>query len=197
MSAPRLVIVLDAAGCKLPVADVAKRALAGGADIVQIRERNMSDQQLRAEIETVLNRLGSPCHVALNSHADLAREYELHLHLPEIEPWPTDWTGSDISRSVHLPLNEIEPKSAYVILGNVLETRSKLGLPGIGYDALGVACQQIGHPVLAIGGMRTGTIGPAIAAGVHGVVVRTAVIGAADPESATWAIRKEIDAWTK
>src|SRR3954452_13500341 len=156
MTVPRLVVVLDAAGCRLPVADVAECAIAGGADILQIREKGMSDEDLRAEIESIVGRLGSSEQIALNGNVKLANEYGLKLHLPEADPWPMDWTGGSVSRSIHLPFGVIEPHAAYAILGNILETESKAGLPGIGYRALRSAADQIGKPILAIGGMQVG-----------------------------------------
>jgi len=194
---PRFVVVLDRAGCYLPLTDVATLALAGGADIIQIREKQLDERQLRAEIEAVLSAVTDPSRISINGRPDLSREYHTHLHLPEIVPIPDRWLEDRlISRSVHFPLDQHINGVDYLVLGNLLPTGSKPGLPGIGFDDFRAAVSGLNTPVLAIGGMEPGTVAPSLDAGAFGVVVRSAVIGALDPLSAALAIRKEIDAWT-
>jgi thiamine-phosphate pyrophosphorylase len=101
--------------------------------------------------------------------------------------------GRMLSRSVHADTESVESALDYVVLGNILVTDSKPGLAGIGFGAIRPVIQRLDRPVLAIGGMQPGTVATAIAAGAHGVAVRSFVIGADDPEAAARAIRKEID----
>jgi thiazole tautomerase (transcriptional regulator TenI) len=194
---PRFVVVLDRAGCHQPLTDVATLALAGGADIIQIREKQLAECQLRVEIEAVLSAVIDSSRISINGRPDLAREYNTHLHLPEIISMP-GYRLEDrlISRSVHLPLAQPVAGVDYLVLGNLLPTGSKPGLPGIGFDDFRAAVSGLTTPVLAIGGIEPGTVAPSLDAGAFGVVVRSAVIGARDPYSAAQAIRKEIDAWT-
>ena len=196
---PRLVVVLDRAGCLRAPVEVAASAIAGGADIVQIRERTMTDDALRDEIELIVAAIGSD-RIAINGRPELAAEYGTHLHLPEISPAPLGWNRDRLcSRSIHLgfDLDVIDDSIDYLILGNIRETGSKPGLAGIGYEPIGDVARSTGKPVLTIGGMEPGTAAPSLEAGAYGVAVRSFVIGADDPEAAARAVRTEIDACLK
>jgi thiamine-phosphate pyrophosphorylase len=48
-------------------------------------------------------------------------------------------------------------------------------------------------PSVAIGGVTAADVGPLVQAGAVGVAVIMAVLGAADPEAATRALRMELD----
>lgn len=189
---PRFVVVLDQAGSGLPPVEVAKAAIAGGADVIQIREKSLPADAIRREAFAIVQAIG-PERVAINGHPELAIEFGTHLHLPEADPWPDVLPeGRLISRSVHVNTRSVESAADYVVLGNILETGSKPGLAGIGYGAIRDASRRLAKPVLAIGGMEQGTVAAAISSGAHGVAVRSYVIGADDPEAAARTIRKEI-----
>jgi thiamine-phosphate pyrophosphorylase len=194
---PRFVVVLDQAGCRLPPVDVARAAIEGGADVIQIREKTLPLDAIRRAVSAIVQAIG-PERVAINGHPDLALEYGTHLHLPEADPWPAVCPeGRLVSRSIHIGTVSVDPDLDYLVLGNILGTGSKPGLAGIGFPAIRSAVERFGKPVIAIGGMQPGSITPAIAAGAHGVAVRSSVIGAENPAAAARAIRKEIDAMTE
>jgi thiamine-phosphate pyrophosphorylase len=94
-----------------------------------------------------------------------------------------------LGRSVH---SAAEARSAatdgsdYAILGNIWETPSHPGRPGLGPAALrgGAAV-----PAIAIGGVTVATAAQAAAAGAHGVAAIRALWDADDPAAAARAMR--------
>ncbi|HQY31126.1 MAG TPA: thiamine phosphate synthase, partial [Thermomicrobiales bacterium] len=175
---PRFMVVLDQAGCLLPITEVAREAIAGGADMLQIREKALPDADLREEIEAIIKAVGGPERIAINGRPDLAEEYGTHLHLPESMPFPPDlpWEHRLIGRSVHLPIGPLDPGLRYLILGPVMRTASKPDAAGIGLTGLTSASANLNLPVLAIGGMQADQIKGVLDAGTYGVAVRSTVI---------------------
>ena len=198
---PRLVVILDSAGCILPIEEVAGAAISGGADMVQVREKDLSEDKLSSLLENVIDRVGGPEFVTVNSAPRLAAIMGTHLHLPEgfeSDAGEIALTPDRLlSRSIHPPVNDVEGIEAdYLILGNVFETDSKPGKIGIGVGALESVIRSKREPIIAIGGIAPENVGNVLAAGAYGVAVRSFIIGSSDPEQATRAIREEIDKWT-
>ena len=198
---PRLVVILDRAGCLLPIANVAAQAIAGGADVIQIREKKLSTEELVALAEDIIDAVGDPKLVSINSNPEAAKVLSTHLHLPEQSENEVDGLALEadrlVSRSIHHPSVFEEAKDAdYMILGNIFETTSKAGLAGIGTEPLALLSATTATPILAVGGIEPSNIGTVMHAGAHGVAVRSYIIGSEMPEAATRAIREEIDKWT-
>jgi thiamine-phosphate pyrophosphorylase len=64
----------------------------------------------------------------------------------------------------------------------VFSTGSKPGHPGAGVDALARLAEIVAPvPVFAIGGFTPERAASALGAGAHGVAVRSAILGAAEP----------------
>jgi thiamine-phosphate diphosphorylase len=196
-AAPRFVVILDRAGASLPVGVVARAALAGGADVVQIREKHASSQEVETLARCVIEAADDPLRVAVNGHPSIATRLGCHLHLPEAM---RDWApsaqlakGTCLSRSIHSPVrNEV---ADYLILGNVFETASKPGAAGLGLTRLAEIASKAKMPIMAIGGIVPDLVGATLAAGAHGVAVRSYVIGSEDPEGAAGRIREQLDGW--
>lgn len=195
---PRFVVILDRAGARYGIAEVARAAVCGGADVIQVREKELASDELANFVETVIAATGGPDRVAVNSHPEIAARLGTHLHLPDSFPFdPTSIElapGALISGSIHGPLTR--PDLDYAILGNVFETDSKPGKAGLGTAALRQIVDASTCPILAIGGIGPSTIGSVMASGAYGVAVRSYVIGSDDPEDAARTIRTEIDRWT-
>lgn len=80
--------------------------------------------------------------------------------------------------------------ASYVVVGPVFPTASKPGHPGAGLEALGRLARIVAPvPVLAIGGLTPNRVAPVLAAGAHGVAVRSAILGAPDPARTARAFR--------
>lgn len=81
--------------------------------------------------------------------------------------------------------------ASYAGFGPVHDTASKDGLPpALGTSAITDACGVL--PLVAIGGIGPGRVGPALAAGAHGVAVLGAIWREPDPLAAAKELVREL-----
>jgi thiamine-phosphate diphosphorylase len=196
---PRFVVILNRAGAKRGFAEVAAAAVRGGADIVQVREKELDAEEVARIVESVIAATGAPKYVAVNSFPEIAARFGTHLHLPErvvFDPLATKLAPyACVSRSIHGLVAELD--ADYALLGNIWETGSKPGKPGLGLTTLEQIARKSAVPILAIGGIVPASVRPILDSGAYGVAVRSFVIGADNPEQAARAIKSELDAWMK
>ena len=197
---PRLVVIVDRETSFLPVVETAWAALDGGADQIQVREPNLDGPAVSEIIQQMLDAGIDRSRITINGWPDLAERFHVNLHLPERTADFADTInlGDNLwSRSVHAPLGSpgIAPFD-YLVAGNVLPTASHPGRPGLGVGGFAEIVGTSDVPVLAIGGMTPDTLGPFIAAGAHGVVVRSWATANSDPRAAVRRIKDEVDKWT-
>jgi thiamine-phosphate pyrophosphorylase len=162
----------------------AVRAVNAGADVVQIRERDLTDSALTSLVAAMTRAVaGTHARVLVNDRADVAISSGAGgVHLPadsvpasrirRIVP-----SGFLIGRSVHT-LDEIDRAVAdggcdYLMFGTVFPSLGKPDdHPIAGLEGLRAACVRSSLPVIAIGGMteaRAADVGLAGAAGLAGV----------------------------
>jgi thiamine-phosphate pyrophosphorylase len=169
--------------------DVVAAAVSGGVRLVQVRERGLPEAEVGALLERLVARLrDTPVQLLVNGHAALARAMDVGLHLPAAAPPPAPLVPRLYGRAAH---DEDEARRAvtegvsYLVVGPVFPTGSKPGHPGAGLEALarlaGIAAPI---PVFAIGGVTPDRVAPVLAAGAHGVAVRSGILGAPDPARA-------------
>lgn len=187
-------------------------ALAGGVDIVQLRDKNSPGEResgpleaahelhALAEIRAVCEEYGAL--LAVNDRADVAAAAGADiLHLGQ-DDLPLDWArrivGRDmlIGRSCHAP-EEVDVAAAdsridYFCTGPVWPTPTKPGRPAPGLDLVRHAAALpagVTTPWFAIGGIDADNLGAVLGAGATRVVVVRAITGAADPADAASALR--------
>jgi thiamine-phosphate pyrophosphorylase len=156
------------------------KAIEGGVDFVQIREKDLEDRALFDLTRSALAfARGTECRILVNGRADIALAAGADgVHLPstdlqidDIRPWvPDDFL---IGVSVHT-LSEIRRACAqgsdYLLLGHIFPTDSKAayGLP-VGLRRLRNACATSSAPVLGLGGIKAESINSVLNAGAAGV----------------------------
>ena len=197
---PCLMVVTDRGLCGGVDALVAavEAAVSGGADAVQLREKDLADgellslaRRLREATRGALLVVNGPLAVALAAGAD-------GVHLPEGAP-PVSRPREDLllGRSVH-SLEAARRAGAegvdYLIAGPVYETRSHPGATPAGPALIEEAAQAVRVPVLAIGGVTPERVEEVVRAGASGVVVISAVLAQRDPRAAAEALRRALDA---
>ncbi len=175
---------------------VALSALRGGADMLQLREKDLESRDLLARA----TRLVAICreHRAaciINDRPDiamLARADGVHLG-------QTDLAAEDVRKLAGFSLlvgvsttNMLQARNASRDGADICgcgpmfatTTKHKPDLAGAAYLREYLADEQTARiPHLAIGGITPGNIGELIAAGCRGVAVSSAVCGAHDPEA--------------
>jgi len=192
---PRLMLVTDrrAMGRRQDLVRIARAAVAGGVDAIQVREKDLCDDELTCLAERIQQVVGGRAAVLVNGSPEVAMSVGVGLHLPGDSLTPADRTWPLWGRSVHSPeeaRRRADESPDYVLVGPVYPTDSKPGHPGGGLGLVEATVRAADPvPVLAIGGIDAGNAGAVIDAGAAGIAVRGAVLTASDPERTAHAIR--------
>jgi thiamine-phosphate pyrophosphorylase len=183
--------------------EVARLALAGGAEVIQLREkRPLPEAELIALARAVAlecERRGARC--VVNDHVEVARAAGAGVHVGRGDPEPEHarrvlGPAALVGVTVH-DMDELRTAVAgpadYLGVGPVFGTTSKeTGLPALGLEGLASLVRATSLPVIAIGGITPERVASVIAAGAHGVAVLGGVCLAEDPVRATAAYRDEL-----
>ena len=176
-------------------------ALAGGVDMVQLRDKSASDAELR-RAAAVFRRLCDE-HGALfwlNDRPDLAGACGadgVHVgqdDMPVADARRVAGANVLVGLSTHSPAQLDAALAAgeadQLSVGPVWETPTKEGRPAAGLDYVRHAARVAGsRPWFAIGGIDLGNVREVIAAGASRVVVVRAIRDAGDPRAAAAALR--------
>jgi thiamine-phosphate pyrophosphorylase len=206
----RLYLCTDSRPRTGDLADFLDEVLAGGVDVVQLREKGLEARDELRLLETfaaAAERHGKLW--AVNDRADVARAAGapvLHLGQDDLPvAVARDIVGEDvlIGRSTHSPdqcdAARIEAGVAYYCCGPTWTTPTKPGRPAAGLDLLEhAAAEADDRPWFAIGGIETlDRLDTVIARGARRVVVVRALTEAEDPGAAARAFRDRLDrAWS-
>lgn len=191
-------------GNRPDLAEFADAALAGGVDVIQLREKGM---EARAEL-AALTVLAEACarHGALlsvNDRADVAAAAGadvLHLGQDDLPvPWARKLLGDEvvIGRSTHdssqASAAAAEPGVDYFCTGPCWPTPTKPGRPAPGLDLVrATAAFGPDRPWFAIGGIDEARLPSVLAAGASRVVVVRAITKAPDPREAASRLAKAL-----
>jgi thiamine-phosphate pyrophosphorylase len=203
---PVLCLVTDRHLASAPLEETVERAVAGGVDWVQVRERDLEGAPLLALVDALRAAArrgagGRPVRVVVNRRADVAWAAGVEgVHLGW-DALPSDrarallGAGAWIGVSAHAPEDVQEAARAgasYAHLAPVFAPISKpTTRPPLGLEALARAAGA-GIPVLAQGGIEAANAASAVCAGAAGVAVTGAILGSPDPEAAARALRQAL-----
>jgi thiamine-phosphate pyrophosphorylase len=178
-------------------------ALAGGVDMVQLRDKAASEEELLAAAR--LFRHACDEHGALfwvNDRPDLAlRSGADGVHvgqddLPVAEARRIVGEDLLVGLSTHSPsqLDEaVGLEADQLSVGPVWETPTKEGRVAAGLGYVRYAAEHAGRrPWFAIGGIEPGNVTEVVAAGASRIVVVRAIRDAADPRAAAAALRSAL-----
>ncbi len=183
---PQLVLVTDRHRAKLPLPELAARSISGGIDVVQIREKDLSEAELLATCSLVLDAVGDPARIMVNGSASVATALGIGLHLPETEvDVKRSGPGHFIrySRALHgRSASDHLLDFDFAIVGHVFETGGKAGRPPLGLEELSSIVRNTPIPTLAIGGMTPERVASVLATGVWGIAVLSAINESEEPE---------------
>ena len=191
-------------GLRPDLAEFVDAALAGGVDIVQLREKNLEAGPELAALEIIaeacarhgaLLAVNDRADVALAAHADV-----LHLGQDDLPvPWARRILGDDIviGRSSHdasqARAAAVEPGVDYFCTGPCWPTPTKPGRPAPGLDLVRTTADAgPERPWFAIGGIDDARLPDVVAAGATRVVVVRAITEAEDPRAAAESLRRSL-----
>jgi len=198
----KLYVIISSHLAKGSIRELARQALAGGADAIQVREKDIEDDVILAmaaelrELTDETNRL-----LIVNDRADIAAIVGadgLHLgqrDVPIAEARRLLRPGAIIGRSCHTmgqAKAAINEGADYISIGPIFETSTKDSGPPVGPELLTQVAKEVNMPIVAIGGIRADNVARLVEAGAKCVAVSSAVCSAADPQAAAEAIKKQL-----
>jgi len=195
----RLLVITDRSATRgRPLREVVRAALAGGARLVQLREKDLDGGDLLALAEPLV----ADCHEAgaqllVNDRIDVALTAGADGVVLPADSFPTEIArrllgpAASIGRSTHAAA-EVERAAHegcdFVLFGPVHATPTKAEFgPPQGVERLREASAS-GIAAFAVGGLTAGNAPAAISAGAYGVAVVREVMSAADPRAAVHAL---------
>ena len=199
----RLCLLLTRALCRHPWEVVLARAIEGGVDAVQVREKSLGGRELVEHVRAV-RALGVPFGVAtiVNDRLDVALASGadgVHLGTDDLPLRDARRIAGDdflIGASTH-SLEEaraaLDAGADHCGVGAMYASSLKPGLAPSGeayLRAFVAAFPDVPH--LAIGGIAPGRVAALARAGCRGVAVSSAICGADDPAAAARAIVAEL-----
>jgi thiamine-phosphate pyrophosphorylase len=209
-----LYLCTDARRERGDLAEFADAALAGGVDIIQLRDKGSPGEQrfgpleARQELEALATLADAARRhgalLAVNDRADIALAAGadvLHLGQDDLPlPVARDIIGTRpvIGRSTHDP-DQVAAAAAeevdYFCVGPCWPTPTKPGRPAPGLDLVRAAAEsRTGKPWFAIGGIDLARLPEVLAAGARRIVVVRAITAADDPRAAAQQLKAALTA---
>ena len=200
----RLYVVIDqkTAG-KKDLSEIAKKAVTGGADIIQLR---FDKQELAAKIlntAAAIKKIAkrNKCLFIVNDRVDIACAIGADgVHLGQLDLPVKEarrLLGKDkiigISTHSYKQAVDAQKKSVdYISVGPILRTPTKKEYMPVGLSLLKRVSKNIKTPFFAIGGINKHNIDRIIAAGANRIAVVRAVVSAKDAVRATKELKDKI-----
>jgi thiamine-phosphate pyrophosphorylase len=179
-----------------PLISILERVLTVATPAIQLRERDLAAKDLMAlarEVQALVSLRES--RLVINDRVDVAMALDgagVHLRsnsLPVVVARKLVGSQRLIGVSAHSVEEALQAQSDgadYVVLGPIYKTPSKQHFgPPLGLGTLTEACRLVQIPVIGIGGITAARAREVRRAGAFGVAVITAILAAADVESAT------------
>jgi thiamine-phosphate pyrophosphorylase len=183
--------------------EIARAALEGGADVVQLRDKSATAVNLcrwASEIQPLARRFGAL--FVVNDRVDVA----LVTASDGAHVGPEDLPARDARRLLPRPVvlgvsagTKEEARRAqkegadYVGVGPVFATGTKPDAGGpLGVEGFAAIAASVSIPAVAIGGITPENVARVIAAGAAGAAVVSAVVSADDMSAAARALKRRI-----
>jgi thiamine-phosphate diphosphorylase len=205
---PLLCLVTDRTlGDQATMVDRIAAAVAGGVDMVQVREKDLPGGLLLELAQEIRRAAGDGPLLMVNERADVALaagaagvqlgEEGLPVSIAREILGPRQLVG----RSVHSVEGAVEAASQgadLLVVGTMFATRSHPGAAAIGPVLLNQISQRCNTPMIGIGGINTANLGEVLKAGACGVAVISSILAADDPEEAARELKQAMFAeWTE
>jgi thiamine-phosphate pyrophosphorylase len=187
-----LYLVTDRQLAKKPIEVVVEEAIRGGADCVQLREKNIDTREF-VEIAQTIKYITDKYNVPLiiNDRIDVAlavQAYGVHLGQDDM---PLKIARKIVPHSMVIGISvstvneaiEAEKDGAdYIGAGSVFPTSTKDDISGIiGLEGLQEIKNAVSMPVIAIGGIQIHNAGEVIQHGADGIAVVSAIVASDEP----------------
>ena len=201
---PCLCLVTDRrlVGLETLVSQVAQ-AVAGGVNLVQLREKDLSGRALLKLASELRAAIGHSALLLINERVDVAaaaRADGVQLGedaLPAKAAREILGPEALIGRSVHseqgAQLAEAEGAD-FLLVGAMYATSSHPGHEPAGPELIKRIAASCNIPLMGIGGINEANLGPILEAGAQGVAVISSILAAPDPEQAARSLSQAMGA---
>lgn len=177
-----------------------EEALKGGATFIQLREKEMDDEDFlkeAIEIKELCRRYQVP--FVINDNVEIARKMDadgVHVGQSDMEAGNVRAIlGEDKILGVSAQTVEqavlAEQRGAdYLGVGAVFHTGSKADADDVSHETLRNICEAVNIPVIAIGGIGKHNVKELKGSGICGIAVISAIFAAKDIRSATAELKE-------
>jgi len=183
--------------------EIARAAIAGGADVVQLREKNCSCRQMvRTGKEISAMTRGKATLFIVNDRLDVAIACGadgVHLGQKDIRAdtarqiAPPGFIIGVSVGSVAEAEQAVKDGADYIALSPVFDTTSKINAgPAHGLLLLKKIRNRVPVPLIAVGGINLSNVEAVIGAGADGIAVISAVVGSPDISEAACEMKSRI-----
>ena len=186
---------------------VAQQLCAGGADLIQLRAKQLPPEEVQRLAEAILptTRMAG-VGLVVNDYPIIARETGAEIcHLGQEDFFEAGYTDvrqfSAPNSPLKIGLSTHAPKQAqralaagadYIAIGPVFATGTKPGVKPVTLDYVRWAAANLTVPWFAIGGITLDNLGQVLAAGAKRICVVSAILNASDPAAACRAFKKRL-----
>lgn len=169
------------------------QAVAGGVDLVQLRDKALPGGQLLDLAAAMIESIGGQAKLIVNDRADVAlaagaQGVQLGEEgLPVAAARMSLGDDSLIGRSVHSLAAAVQAESDgadFLVVGTMYASRSHPGEEPAGPGLMREIAGKIRLPLIGIGGVTPENVDELVQAGASGVAVITNILAADDPKAA-------------
>ena len=196
---PCLCLVTDAALARDELVERVSKAVEGGVDLVQLRDKSLPGGQLMDLTCAVLEAMGGRAKLVVNERADVALAAGAHgVQLGE-EGLPAGVARRIlgdrllIGRSVHSTEAAVQAEldgSDFLVVGTMYASRSHPGELPAGPGLMREISAKCHLPLIGIGGVAPENAAELIEAGASGAAVITNILASEDPRAAAERLKE-------
>ncbi len=182
--------------------ETAQAAIRGGADVIQLRDKELSTKELIQQgipVRELTRQTGTV--FIVNDRVDVAVALQADgIHLGQ-DDLPIETAKKILgfqvligksTHSLEQALTAEREGADYIGVGPVFATPTKPSYPPVGLELVKEVSERIKIPFVAIGGIDVRNIQEVLDKGAVNIAVVRAVVGAENVEEAAWQLKKEI-----
>ena len=198
----RLYVLITEKLCQRPWLPTAEEAIAGGADCLQLREKELDGGELLARARTfvqlcrqhgVISIINDRADIALLSGADGVHVGQGDLPAAEVRKLVGRQMILGVStQRIEQARQAVLDGADYIGVGPMFPSTTKARDFVAGPEYARQIAAEIHLPAIAIGGITEANVDELVAAGVRAVAVTAAVISCPDPRGATERLKKKL-----
>jgi thiamine-phosphate pyrophosphorylase len=187
---------------------IAQQLCDGGSDLIQLRAKNSSPDEIRRMAEKILPvTRRANVGLVINDHLEIAREIGADIcHLGQEDFFDAGFKHAGelkiqseklkIGLSTHAPAQAqcaLDAGADYIAIGPIFATGTKPTAKPVTLEYVRWAAANVVVPWFAIGGINSQTIEAVLAAGAKRICVVSAILNAPDVAQACAEFRRKLD----